>query len=471
MSSTDYLVIGCGAMAMAFVDVMLQETDATFTIVDRRLAPGGHWNDAYPFVRLHQPSAYYGVASRPLGRGRIDERGFNAGFYELASGVEVTQYFHELMRDTFLASGRVDYYPLHDYVGNYAGDGEFVSLLSGERHRIAINKKLVNATMLQTSIPLTHKPNFTVATGITCIPPNHLPRLAADFKRFTVLGGGKTGIDSAVWLLENGVKPDNISWVVPRDPWMINRAGTQPGLEFFNRSLGGVAKQFEICATARSVTELCERMEQAGMWMRLSSDVWPTLLHGATVTETDLEHLRRIQNVIRLGHVQHIEASKIILDEGEAPSTIDTLYIDCTARALAANVGNLTPVFDGDTISLQMVRQFQPCFSASLIGHIEATISDDQEKKRLTQVVPMADTIDDWISTQITSMTNQLTWANHDINRWIQTCRVNAFGSTVAQVREDDNEKREILGRLSKYAQPAVENLRRLANNIGELNA
>ncbi len=34
------------------------------SIVDRNDQPGGHWTTAYPFVRLHQPSAYYGVNSR-----------------------------------------------------------------------------------------------------------------------------------------------------------------------------------------------------------------------------------------------------------------------------------------------------------------------------------------------------------------------------------------------------------------------
>jgi hypothetical protein len=109
---TDYLVKGCGATAMAFVDVMLKETDANFILVDRRAAPGGHWNDAYPFVRLHQPSACYGVASRTLGHGRTDSTGFNQGLLELASGFEVTDYFHQLMRDTFLASGRVSFHPM-----------------------------------------------------------------------------------------------------------------------------------------------------------------------------------------------------------------------------------------------------------------------------------------------------------------------------------------------------------------------
>jgi len=36
---------------------------------------GGHWLHAYPFVRLHSPSAYYGVSSLPLGEGRVDEAG------------------------------------------------------------------------------------------------------------------------------------------------------------------------------------------------------------------------------------------------------------------------------------------------------------------------------------------------------------------------------------------------------------
>ena len=67
---TDYLISGAGATALSFLDVLLAETDATVVIVDRRDAPGGHWNDAYPFVRLHQSASFYGVNSRPLGTPR-----------------------------------------------------------------------------------------------------------------------------------------------------------------------------------------------------------------------------------------------------------------------------------------------------------------------------------------------------------------------------------------------------------------
>ena len=68
---TDYLVIGSGAAGLAFADTLIQEnSDAHVTIVDRRGKPGGHWNDAYSFVRLHQPASFYGVNSLELGSGR-----------------------------------------------------------------------------------------------------------------------------------------------------------------------------------------------------------------------------------------------------------------------------------------------------------------------------------------------------------------------------------------------------------------
>lgn len=76
---TDYLVVGAGATGMAFTDTLIGEADADVVMVDRRHSPGGHWNDDYPFVRLHQPSALYGVGSRTLGSDRIDTEGPNVG--------------------------------------------------------------------------------------------------------------------------------------------------------------------------------------------------------------------------------------------------------------------------------------------------------------------------------------------------------------------------------------------------------
>ena len=89
----DYLVVGAGASGMAFADSLITSSDAEVVIVDRRHGPGGHWNDTYPFIRLHQPSAYYGVNSMPLGTDTIDTQGVNAGMYERASGNELCAYY------------------------------------------------------------------------------------------------------------------------------------------------------------------------------------------------------------------------------------------------------------------------------------------------------------------------------------------------------------------------------------------
>jgi cation diffusion facilitator CzcD-associated flavoprotein CzcO len=111
----DYVIVGAGAVGMAFADALLTDSDATMIMVDRRHKPGGHWNDAYPFVCLHAPSAYYGVNSRLLGADRIEETGFNRGPYELATGPEICAYYDRLMRQRFLPSGRVTYLPVSDF--------------------------------------------------------------------------------------------------------------------------------------------------------------------------------------------------------------------------------------------------------------------------------------------------------------------------------------------------------------------
>ena len=87
---TDYLVVGGGASGLAFADTLVAEAEnVEVTVIDPRQAAGGHWLNAYPFVRLHTPSAYYGVNSLALGEDRIDRVGENAGYYERATGEEV----------------------------------------------------------------------------------------------------------------------------------------------------------------------------------------------------------------------------------------------------------------------------------------------------------------------------------------------------------------------------------------------
>ncbi|MBC7991651.1 MAG: NAD(P)-binding protein, partial [Rhizobacter sp.] len=204
-AETDYLIIGAGATGLAFADTLVAETDAHVTLIDRHGKPGGHWNDAYPFVTLHQPSSFYGVASMELGSGLKDPVGLNRGMAELASGPEVSGYFDRVMNHRLLASGRVSYHPLSNYLGDADGGGEFESLLSGERTLVTVHRKVVDATYFSPAVPSTHTPGFELGAGARVVPPNALPGLWHMARggpmpwRFVVLGAGKTAMDTCIW--------------------------------------------------------------------------------------------------------------------------------------------------------------------------------------------------------------------------------------------------------------------------------
>jgi hypothetical protein len=87
-----------------------------------------------------------------------------------------------------------------------------------------------------------------------------------------VIGSGKTGIDACLWLLQNGVPPGRIRWIMPRDAWLLNRAHSQPGAENFETSMGAVISQFETIAEASSLPDLFHRLEAADLLLRMDPD-------------------------------------------------------------------------------------------------------------------------------------------------------------------------------------------------------
>ncbi|MEL7320292.1 MAG: NAD(P)-binding protein, partial [Pseudomonadota bacterium] len=150
---TDYLIIGAGAVGLAFADTLLDEDpDCHITIIDKHAKPGGHWNDAYPFVALHQPSATYGVNSMELCPDRRDTRGHNAGMFPLAPHAEILAYYSKLVSERLIPSGRFEYLPMTEYGGGEAGSHSAKGILSGEEHTIKVRRKLVDGTWFQTSV-------------------------------------------------------------------------------------------------------------------------------------------------------------------------------------------------------------------------------------------------------------------------------------------------------------------------------
>ncbi|MEM9921644.1 MAG: NAD(P)/FAD-dependent oxidoreductase [Bacteroidota bacterium] len=460
---TDYLIVGSGAVGMAFADVLLTETEANILLVDRYGKPGGHWNMAYPFVRLHQPSAFYGVSSKELSKGRLDQAGLNKGMNDLATGAEVSAYFDEVMRHQFLPSGRVQYFPMCEYQGNK----QFVSILTGQKYQVNVRKKIVDATYLKTSVPSTHTPSFSIAEGVRFMPLNDLPSIQTPPEGFVVIGGGKTGIDACLWLLEQQVDPDKITWIVSRDAWLIDRMNTQPTLQFFEQSVGSMASQFEAVAQATSVADLFERLEAVGVLVRLDPDVKPKMFHGATVSQMELRELRRIKNVVRMGRVQSIEKEQIVLAHGSIPTSINHIHVDCSASAIT-NL-NIVPIFTDNLITPQTVRPYQPVFSAAFIAHVEATYETDEAKNELCAVVPLPNHDTDWIRTVSVQLLNQYRWSqDRSIRHWLRDNRLDGFSKLLRSIDREDAPKQAILKRLRESIMPAAMNIQRLMEEINQ---
>ncbi|MEP3890675.1 MAG: NAD(P)/FAD-dependent oxidoreductase [Hellea sp.] len=460
--SADYLIIGTGAMGMAFADTLLTESGATIIMVDRFAKPGGHWNVAYPFVTLHQPSTFYGVSSRELSQGLKDQVGLNKGLNDLASGQDVLRYYDDVMRHQFLPSGRLEYFPMC----NYEGDGKFNNKLSGEGFEVTY-KKLVDCTYLKTTVPSTHTPNFEIADGVTFMPLNDLPKLTQPADMFNVIGGGKTGIDALLWLLEMGVHPHKIQWVVSRDAWLLDRENTQPTAEFFGSTMGAQAAQFESIANATSVEDMFDRLEESGYFVRIDKNTRPQMFHGATISQAELTALRQLKNVVRLGRVTKIDPNLMTLEQGTAPTTPGTVHIDCSASALKADLPP-TLIFTDNVITPQMVRSYQPIFSASLIAHIEATYPDDNgAKNNMCGVVPLPNADIDYMRMTAAFMMNQYKWSQDpEIRNWLLTNRLDGFSKMVSEVGEDETEKLAILKRLRKNAMPAMAKLQQFLAEV-----
>jgi hypothetical protein len=457
---TDYLVVGGGAAGMAFVDALIADSTADVVMVDRRHAPGGHWHDAYPFVRLHQPSAYYGVNSRPLGSETIDRRGPNEGLYERASAPEICAYYDRVMRETLLASGRVRYFPMTEYLGEH----RFVSRLSGTEREVRVRRSVVDARYLEPSVPATTRPPFEVEQGARVVPVHELAALADPADAYTVIGAGKTAVDACLWLLELGVPAESIRWIKPREAWFVNRTFTQGG-ELVGTLLEGIALQVEALAGAVSQEDLFERLSAAGQLLRIDGDVSPSMYKAATMSQTEVDALRRIRDVVRLGRVRHVGRDRITLDGGSVRTTADTLHVHCAAAGL--NPAPAVPIFQEGRILLQPIRSGLIPFNAAIVGYLEATRGDLSEKNRLCPPNRLPDVPLDWIRGTLIAMTADHAWSRDPaIAEWLERARLNP--SCGLRTRSREPKVVDAAKRFAASVRPALEKARKLVAEAPE---
>ena len=305
---TDYLVVGAGAMGMAFTDALIDHADVHVTLVDRRHAAGGHWQDAYPFVQLHQASVFYGVASTVLGSGAVQQQRPGGGAPGTGPSVGDPGLLRRHPASPLRRLGP-RHLPRRRASTTRDGSSHLVtSRVSGEtvRGRRATPRR-------RRHLPVADDPrDDTPAVRCRRRRPRRRrstssPGWPTAPSSYVIVGSGKTATDGIVWLLANGVQPDRIVWVRPRDPWMLNRAVVQPDPVV---ALGLAADTMAAAADAESLDDLFLRLEAAGVMLRIDRDVIPTMAKTPTLGAWELDLLRTIEHVVRLGHIKHVTAPR-----------------------------------------------------------------------------------------------------------------------------------------------------------------
>ena len=455
---TDYLVVGAGAPGLAFVDTLVAGADVEVTLIDREPAVGGHWLHAYPFVRLHTPSAYYGVNSLALGEDRIDQSGENAGYYERATGSEIREYFAAAAA-RLVRTGRVRLLTRHEHLGTGSNGEQLRDLNTGKLHEVVVRRRVVDAHYLEASIPATHARSFEVAPGARVIPVNDLPAATGSASCYAVLGSGKTAADACMWLLDNEVDPDRICWVRPRDAWFYDRGHFQP-LEQVGAIMEGISLDAEAGAEAADVEDLSERLEASGRLVRIDPSSRATMYRGTMLSARELEAVRQIRDVVRLGRVRRVEVGRLVLEHGQTDTDKDAVHVDCTAVGLKNAPG--TPIFEPGRIILQQVRHLSPSFNAALVGFVEAHRNDDTDKNRLCPPNPYASSIEDWPRMMSRTWRTEVRWLSEpDVSAWVTGSRLNLLQALPDHAAEPSVQA--AVKRYLTHVTTAIERLKQLA--------
>jgi NAD(P)-binding Rossmann-like domain len=450
----DYLVVGAGAMGMAFTDALIDRADVQVALVDRRHGVGGHWLEAYPFVRLHQSSSFYGVASTVLGGGRKQKTGPEVGLDERAGQPTICAYFADVLADRMLGSGKVELFSGCEYVGDHM----FVSRISGKRFAVPDRCRIVDARYLSPDIPAELPPRFGVAQDARVIPVNELVHRDLAPSQYVIVGSGKTATDACVWLLGHGVDPDAICWVRPRDPWMLNRALIQPDPLIY---LGMYATLVEAAASAASLPDLFLRLEEVGIMLRIDPAVTPTMAKAPTLGVWELELLRSIENVVRRGHLVSVARGRLDFADGSVCVDDKAVVVNCAADGLK-NPPRL-PVWRPESITVQPVRAGFPCFGAALTGYVEATRDDDTDKNRLCAPSSYGNSLVQWAAMNVLGVRNVAAFGSEpDIQEFADRVALNP--SRVPPDLPSSADLDAVRDRLRTHLTPGIARLAELAD-------
>jgi hypothetical protein len=195
--------------------------------------------------------------------------------------------------------------------------------------------------------------------------------------------------------------------------------------------------------------------------LRIDPDVVPTMAKTPTLGAWELDLLRTIEHVVRLGHIKHVTGREIVFDVGALPLVPGSLVVHCAASGL--QYPPLVPVFGPDKIRLQTIRAGFPCFCAALAGYVEGTRDDDRERNRLCPPNTLPDTATTWARMQVRGTLAARTYGSEpDIAEWANACALNP--ARIEPSQRDDPAVQTATARVADHAERGLARMAELAD-------
>jgi len=222
-------------------------------------------------------------------------------------------------------------------------------------------------------------------------------------------------------LLDNGIDPANITWIMPRDAWLIDRTFVEP------RTIMLLLSTY-FGKGSNTLREDLLQQERGGMLMRLDTNIWPEKYSCATVEKFELEKLRSIHNVIHKGRVSSITNTHLIMVGNEKiPYERGSIVVDCSSNGLTPRPA--VPIFQPGKIVIQPIKMCMICISAAMAGYVECHegFSDDEDRNRIMVPVPNPKSNKDAIRSELLELHNTFMGYGDDprTKKWGESCRLN----------------------------------------------
>lgn len=220
-----------------------------------------------------------------------------------------------------------------------------------------------------------------------------------------------------------------------------------------------VADVFEAAESSASLDDFFLHLEDAGIMLRVDRSVMPTMARAPTLAMWELELLRSIEHVVRLGHIRRVERQRIEFEDGSIETADDAVVVHCAGEGLLNRP--LVPIWSPGEITLQPIRSGFPCFGAALAGYVEATRTDDDEKNRLAAPSPYPDSMAAWVRMTVVGARNAAAFgAAPDIAAWASTVAMNP--ARIPPGEPHSSQLDDVLKRMQAHARPGMARLAEL---------